>query len=86
MRVVWPVPPPLTESVPEMDGVKVRAPLVGTMLTATVWPLAEAEVEVLKERAFWVVVEYPEPKVVVAPEYNRPEEPTLRVPTEREGR
>ena len=39
-----------------------------------------------KVKEFCVVVANPEPKVVVAPEYKRPEEPTLRAPTASDGK
>lgn len=50
MKLVCPVPPPATERVPEMLGVNVRAPAVGTMLIPYVTPLTDPDVVVPKVR------------------------------------
>ena len=81
-----PVPPPPTVRVPETEGVKVRAPEVGTIESPYVSPLTEPEVVVEKVKEFAVVVEYPEPKVVVAAEYKRPPVPIAKLPTESDER
>lgn len=66
VNVDAPVPPPLTVSVPDTDGVNVRAPFVGTMFCPNVRPLNEVEV-VEKVTDVAVVEAYPEPRAVSVP-------------------
>lgn len=54
---------PVLSRVPEIVGVRVRAPAVGTTRIPRVCPLV-VWVVVEKVTADWVVVEYPEPKAV----------------------